>query len=119
VDHQVEYANILVEGRGVEVNHREALAWYEKAAGRNYEYAFLPLARLYAGGLGTDRDLIKAFALAELAAVTFDRSSDSPTRVAEARSLQAQIQDQLGPREIERGKNRAKEWGRQGYKPDS
>jgi TPR repeat protein len=100
VDHQFEYANLLLEGSGVEANPREAFGWYQSAASRNYWYAYLPLARLYAGGIGTDRDLAKALALVERAAVEFEKGSDDPTLFAQARALRAQVKEQLDAEKV-------------------
>jgi tetratricopeptide (TPR) repeat protein len=115
-DMEIDYAHLLVEGKGVARNEKEALALCEKAVSQNFPRALLPLARLYAQGAGTTRDLVEAFALAELTVAYYERTSET-WMVDEARSFQLPVQTALTAEQIDQAKQRAREWKTRGRSP--
>ena len=59
---QVEYGIWLVNGRGGPKNEKEAFVWFQRAAAQRNVLAQNRLSRMYAFGIGTDKDPIKAAA---------------------------------------------------------
>lgn len=60
VEAQVHYAQILLDGRGVESNPPEAFEWFRKAAGQGHAMARNMLGRCYENGWGVEPDMLLA-----------------------------------------------------------
>jgi len=101
---QSRLAGLLLQGRGVPRNEQEAVRWYKAAAAQAYRYAYYPLAELHASGTGTNRDLIEAYALAEITEAILD-----PSETHKAQALKLKIAHELSPEQIARAVERARE----------
>lgn len=101
---QIRYATALREGAVIARNEQEAFRWFARAArqARNSAqlgYAYLPLAEMYKDGVGTPRDLRRAYALARAAEHTVDDSDTVSQRRAE--SIQTTIAARLPRSELD------------------
>jgi hypothetical protein len=77
------------------------------AADRGEPEAYFPLAQMYADGQGTPRDLIEAYALAEIAGTVLNLPEDSDQERALA--LKQHLATQMTPQQIELAHRRAQE----------
>jgi hypothetical protein len=77
------------------------------AADQGEPEAYFPLAQMYADGQGTPRDLIEAYALAEIAETVLNLPEDSDQERALA--LKQQLATQMTPHQIELAHRRAHE----------
>lgn len=85
----------------------EAFLEYSDRALRSDNKAYFPLAQMYATGRGTPRDLVEAYALAEIASVVLDEIEDTDND--RARALKAQLAPQMLPEQINLALKRASE----------
>jgi uncharacterized protein len=110
---QVVLAAYLRKGSfGFPLDPQEAFRWYTAAAAQRYDGAYLPLAELKAAGIGTERDKIEAYALAEIAEIVgaFRRdSSDANPTGPQAKALRERLARDLRPDEIARASSHARE----------
>jgi hypothetical protein len=78
-----------------------------EVADRGEPEAYFPLAQMYADGQGTPRNLIEAYALAEIAGTVLNLPEDSDQERALA--LKQQLATQMTLQQIERAHRRAHE----------
>jgi tetratricopeptide (TPR) repeat protein len=72
---QYNLAVLLYEGRGVPQNHQEAVAWFRKAADKNYPNAVYMLAFMLENGYGCTEDLRSAYQLYQRGAALNEEDS--------------------------------------------
>jgi TPR repeat protein len=108
---QVVLAGYLRDGAaGFPLDPQEAFRWYTAAAAQRYRGAYLPLAKLKADGIGTERDKIEAYALAEIAEVAGSSRRDSTDDTGQqAKALRERLATGLRPDEIAQAVRRARE----------
>jgi TPR repeat protein len=104
---QVNYAFLLLRGRGVARDESEAFRWFRAAAHSGYAYAYLATAEMYATGKGTERDPIEALAQVEIALKVLQTSETQNLKAA--RALRSQLAAELTPQQIEEALRRARE----------
>ena len=68
VESQYQFAEILMSGKGIKQNMREAVKWFSKAAEKDNIQAVLALGYAYSKGNGIAKDLSKAFEFFQKAA---------------------------------------------------
>ena len=65
---QIRLGDLYAKGRGVQQDHAQARAWYEKAAAQGHPIGQNSLAELYFAGLGGPPDYVRAYMWVSLAA---------------------------------------------------
>ena len=68
VESQYQFAEILMSGKGIKQNMREAVKWFSNAAEKGNMQAILALGYAYSKGNGIAKDLTKAFEFFQKAA---------------------------------------------------
>jgi TPR repeat protein len=104
---QVNYAWMLLQGRGVARDDSEAFRWFLAAANSGHPYSYLATAEMYAVGKGTERDPIEALAQVEIALKVLQSSETQ--NLETARALRNQLAAELTPPQIEEALRRARE----------
>jgi TPR repeat protein len=104
---QVNYAWMLLKGRGIARDESEAFRWFLAAANSGHPYSYLATAEMYATGKGTERDPIEALAQVEIALKVLQTSETQ--NLETARTLRSQLAAELAPPQIEEALRRARE----------
>jgi tetratricopeptide (TPR) repeat protein len=105
---QTALAWLLLEGKYVAKDEREAFRLYSLANTRPGDPIIMRLAEMHAEGKGTERNPVEAYALAEVAEATLDNLSDGD-QVQNARALKARLTNELPPDQIAQAIRRAHE----------
>jgi uncharacterized protein len=106
---QVDYAGLLLTGRGVAQNEQEAARWLAAAAAQGEKHAYLPLAQLYDAETDVRRDPVEAYALAMIAEAVLSASDFEPER--RARELRKRLARELSQEGRRAGAVRARTRG--------
>lgn len=102
---QVQYAGLLLQGRGAAKDEEAAARWYAAAAAQGDRYSYLALAELHTSGTGVARDPVEAHALAVVAAAVLQRSDLLDERLAQ---LKEGLEKQLSPDQTKAANLRAR-----------
>jgi TPR repeat protein len=104
---QVNYAWMLLKGRGVARDESEAFRWFLTAANSGHPYSYLATAEMYATGKGTQRDPIEALAQVEIALKVLQTSETQNLKTAH--TLRSELASELAASQIEEALRRARE----------